>query len=271
MVSVFWIKPHYYCKSNKGRVAASGGFRYDSKHQQQAMRLFCLCAFRDASAHLKEFMDCLRDHFDGVLFFDDCSSDNSVNITQHDPIVWRVMQRREPGPAHKFESQNRLSLLKEAAILGGTHCLVLDADERLELGMLKGLRKTLETVHNAAFSVHLRDLWGGLDRYRTDGVWALKRKVICFPLIPEQIEPYYQPGVLHQPWMPPTQRTMEVKTTFNLYHLGSITPEMRKARVAKFEQIDSEHKFQADYSYLACEQNLQLETIPAGRGWTKDQ
>ena len=80
---------------------------------------------------------------------------------------------------------------------------------------------------------------------------------------------YYQPGVLHQPWVPPQMgfRLPVTELDYSIYHLGMVTPEMRAVRVAKFEVIDSNHRFQSDYSYLADESGLTVQRIPEGRGW----
>lgn len=231
------------------------------------MKLIALCAFRDAEHLLPEFLDHLVGHVDGALLVDDASkTDAGYNICQAHPLVMNLGRGKPMDHApHAYESECRNMLLRVAQTEGASHVLCLDCDERLELGCLRGLRSWIAEMPNHALEVQLRDLWNGLDQYRTDPPWDSKRKVVLFPLKP--FDKYYPANSLHQPWMPPGQDTPIWPTTFNLYHLGSQTPELRRARVAKFNAIDARKAWQADYDYIASENGLTVEKIPDGRNY----
>lgn len=236
------------------------------------MKILALCAFRNAHDLLPEFLDHLKGHVDGTIMYDDCSQDGGLGICEDHDVVTMTIEDTSGKlhPPHSTEVENRWFLLKEAMKQDADWILALDVDMRCEKKFLTALPHLIEQEPQSIYSIRLRDLWGSMDQYRTDGPWAWKRLLALFPCPREDdMTHYYQPGTLHQPWVPPQMgfRLPVTELDYSIYHLGSLTPEMRAARVAKFNAIDGQHKFQADYNYLADEAGLQLEQIPAGRGW----
>ncbi len=233
------------------------------------VKIACLCVFRDAKDLLPGFLQCVTNYVDQMFFFDDRSAEPARPIGIYSERLYGRDYDPDDDAPHKYESENRELLLRKALDFGVTHVLTLDVDERPEKGFLRELRRGVKAFvkegENPAISLQVRDLWGDLNKYRTDWIWATKKKVVLFPLKP--FDKYWAPGDLHRPWMPPGQEGIVMHTQFNLYHLGSMTPELRAARAAKFDVVDPEHKWQADYSYLAKEDGIVLETIPEGRGW----
>lgn len=231
------------------------------------MNIIALCAYRNAHELLPDFLDCLVGHVDGAMMLDDGSDTrDGIGICERHPLVIASIEDAESfdHAPHSREIENRKELLKVALRRGATHVLCLDADERVEQTMLAEMR-SMDGPGPLAYSVQARDLWDNADHYRTDGVWGTKRKVILFELLP--FASYWNDGRLHCPWTPPEIAYRVIPTQFNLYHFGSLTAELRQARVAKFNAIDLLKKFQADYDYLANVDNLTLERIPEGRGW----
>ena len=233
------------------------------------MRIFCLCAFRNAADVLPDFLDHLRGHVDGVILLDDGSTDDGYKICEAHPTVTGLITDKqvvEHAP-HARETENRELLLREAYKRGADWVLCMDADERVEKNMLREMRALLDKVPQCgAVSVKVCDLWNDLGHYRTDARWAGKRKEILFWIQP--FSSYWPKGSLHCRWRPPEIHAPVFDSFYNLYHLGSLTKELRAARVEKFLEIDSNPpRFQEDYNYLADETGLKLEKIPEGRGW----
>jgi hypothetical protein len=224
------------------------------------MKILALCAFRDAAQYLPEFVGHLRAHVDGILMINDGSVDSGEVLVSGDPLVKLGTQLFSGHPQHLHEIKNRKSLLLWALREGADYVLCLDADERCEFEFLKSMREL--ACWKLSYSLHVRDLWNSEDQYRTDGVWSAKRKEVFFP-----IYPYWGVEELHCPWRFVDCPAPTTPTRFHLYHLGSLTPELRKARVDKFHAIDPNHVWQSDYNYLADETGLQLEKIPKDRGW----
>lgn len=233
-------------------------------------RIIVLCCYQNATAYLEEFVSHLEPYVDSFLFLDDRSDPSSRDTAARMIYGWKkvdgVIQRRcrYPDP-FMFESRNRALLLREALSEGATHVLCADADERFENTFLRNMRYIVENNPLDAYSLQVRDLWNSPDQYRIDNPWNSKRKAILFDaeLIAEGN--HLPQSKLHAPWMttiPP--KPLE----WNLYHLGSMTPELRAERVRRHNEADPEKKFQSiGYDYLADESGLQLEAIGPGRGW----
>lgn len=232
-----------------------------------APKIICLCCFRDAESNLAKFIEHLKPFVDGFIFLDDRSNPMSTGsvvagFCAGDKVLSILCRFSNSQAPFAYEVQNRQILLNEAINEGASMLLCLDADERVEKRFLEQLRALAgPTIYTLA----VRDLWDDAEHYRVDGVWSKKRKAIYFPC-PKKI--YREPvGALHTPWVGPFQEPWTKNMDFNLYHLGSISRELRWKRVSRHETADPKRKWQDDYGYLNDDTGLQLEEIPAGRGW----
>lgn len=229
-------------------------------------RIIVLCCFRNADGYLYEFVQHLRDHVDGFIAIDDNSDDDGALTFIAEPKTLALFTRTK-GNLSPFahESRNRVLLLREALAEGATHVLCADADERFENTFLRNMRYIVENNPLDAYSLQVRDLWNSPDQYRVDPPWNSKRKAVLFDAELIADGNHLPQNRLHVPWMttiPP--KPLE----WNLYHMGSMTPELRAERVRRHNEADPDHKWQSDYDYLAQEgPELRLESIPAGRGW----
>ena len=134
--------------------------------------------------------------------------------------------------------------------------------------LLDGQERTIPVLSPFDFfQVKLCELWGSIGEWRSDGVWNDKRNVfmqrnwlfnpcISMPLQGERLHQYPFPRDKS-----PVTQFMD-KPEFRIYHLGSLTPEMRRARVAKYSREDAGNHFQSDYAYLADETGLDLTKVP---------
>lgn len=239
------------------------------------MKIIVLCCFRDASAYLPEFIRHLSPHVDRFLFLDDRSaiphrtfSEDLIKgmMTCKASLIQRSGRLAGDDAPFSMESRNRSILLREALAEGADWVLTLDADERVELEFLKKMRGWCLPAFDA-IGFRLRDVWNSPNQYRTDGIWSEKRKTALWnvaatgALLPSE--------GLHGPWIRNVDDCNVVRLDASIYHLGSLTAELRTERVRRHETADPEHKWQADYSYLAKEDGLKLETIQPGRGWSE--
>jgi hypothetical protein len=225
------------------------------------MSLVALCAFRDAEEWLPGWFDALHGLVDGAILLDDSSQDGSVRCCEANPLTLKIIRRFERHAAHYREIENRETLLREALKFGAARVLCLDADERVETNFFRLIRGVdTDTV----FSLRVRDPWNSLTRYRVDGIWNQKRKFVCFPCV--EFKQYFLPQSLHARWPPPCLNSNpKEETEFNLYHLGSLTPELRQKRVAKFLKVDLANS--AQYLYLNDESGAIFVDIPEDRRW----
>lgn len=170
---------------------------------------------------------------------------------------------RAADGAFSDEPVRRIALLEAARETGAQWALAVDPDERFETALHDALPGLLDGEADA-YSFALRELYSPA-RYRVDGIWGTKRQARLLRLSNAPRRPEH---ALHVPW----DRYLDARdvraTDWNLYHLKMIDPRRRAARAALYERLDPDHRMQAvGYGYLADEQGMALERIPAGRGY----
>lgn len=226
------------------------------------MKLFCLIAVRDEERYLPGFLHHIRDHVDGIVALDDCSTDRTAEILARERRVVSVLRETRSGPAHAHESANRHRLLVEAARRKARWVLCADADERLELAFLRRLRD--EAASGERSGRHVRcvqvvNLWNARDVYRLDGLCGPRWAPRMFR-IPDGFTE--RPPAMHRPWFPPElDHAPRAQMDAFLYHLRMIDRREREARFAKFRTIDPDNAHQAiGYGHMIDETGL--ETMP---------
>lgn len=241
--------------------------------EKEEMKIICLCAYRDASLYLPAFISCLKPYVDGFMFLNDREDnpDYSLRVIRvaADGLLLAHIERSQLAneDPFAFETRNRTILLNEALAEGADYMLCLDADERLEVNFLKQMREWLSMHTEVSLWAQVRDLWNSPRQYRIDGPWSKKQKPVMFPARSVRERQYHEGNVLHRSWLGYEIKGSGTTAVYNLYHLGSLTPELRQQRVRQHEIADPEHRWQKDYTYLADETGLQVEKIPDGRGW----
>lgn len=164
---------------------------------------------------------------------------------------------------------NRLELLARAASKGYSWVAWIDADEKLE-GVSRELieQQIREATASGCVAVRykVKEMWNE-KQWRSDGMWNNKGRV-CLqknPLLDEFVHWRTNPTESRFHAFPiQIGDIMEVQDCAIL-HYGMSTPELRRARVEKWERLDPTHKWQPmGYQYMLDESGLKLETIPPG-------
>lgn len=121
---------------------------------------------------------------DAIVYFDDNSTDRSVAIVERLAAECRVERIVRKTDDRFQESIRRVEALAAGREIGGTHFVILDADEAFSSNWLADgrLRKTiLDLRPGDTLEVPFVDLWRSIHTYRNDGrMWAGKRKVVAF-------------------------------------------------------------------------------------------
>ena len=161
---------------------------------------------------------------------------------------------------------NRTMLMYRAYLAGYQWALVMDCDMLPSRALFDWIRYLdLSAYSNADLHVPLRDLWNYGDRYRTDGPWANKKWNLL------QSNPFFYLDYhirsrelrLHAPISYNKAIMADCPPGCCIYHFGSLTPELRNARVELYRREDSKNEFQADYTYLADETGAVVADVPA--------
>ncbi len=231
-------------------------------------RILALVAFRDEMGFLPGLFENLSAHVDGVVALDDQSTDESAEYVASQPLVVELL-RVEPGSqAPLEEAHNRRTLTEAAWAHDADWLLGIDPDERVERefrGRAEHAIDRAERLGRGALWVHFRELWDSPDRFRTDGIWGLKRKACLFR---SSTDHHFDDRWIHTLWAPPPPPGGWPQADLYLYHLRMIRAEDRQARIEHYRRIDPEAKFQEiGYDYLVDEEGLELSTFEPGRDY----
>jgi glycosyltransferase involved in cell wall biosynthesis len=207
--------------------------------------LVCLLPARNCAADLGDYLACAEGFADLVVALDDGSTDDTGAILERAPLVERLL--RNPVRATYAgwdDAANRQRLLDAAIELGARWALFLDADERLDDGDAKALRRLIEREADPGsaygFRVH-RMLDDGAAYDRAD-LWAYR----LFAPMPGQRLP---DRTLHLVPVPSSiPRSHWHRTTIRIQHLAGATEARRLARLRKYEEADPDLRWQSDYA-----------------------
>lgn len=152
---------------------------------------------------------------------------------------------------------NHALLHTEAKALGCDWVMRLDDDMDIPPTTVKKIRDMVlqaEAVGADYVRVTMRELWGGHNVYRSDGIWGNKTWALLHRNwttmdIPDQ---RLHVGAIGEPY---DSRDITV------FHSGCMTRELREARVAKYQREDPDNRFQPDYSYMLDESGLELKPV----------
>ncbi|MDQ5820549.1 MAG: glycosyltransferase family 2 protein [Actinomycetota bacterium] len=232
------------------------------------LRLFALVAVRDELPLLPGFIANVAPHVDEIVALDDGSSDGSGDFLAARPEVVEVI--RLPADRPEWDEMGNHRALVEAALRHGAEwALCVDADERLERDFRARAERVIRRgrlIGCSAFSVRVRELWDGHDRFRADGIWGRKSAPRLFRLRPDH---EFDTAALHGIKVPLQARPHRL-TDLVVYHLGMLTRADRDARRARYEAADPTARWQSiGYAYLTDERGLQLAPVPRRRGWVE--
>lgn len=237
---------------------------------ERTPRIYALCSFRNESRYLPGLLENLRDQVDGLIALDDGSTDGSGDIVASHPLT-RQLFRNPVRPDGAWDEQGNQRLLIEAAWETDADWLIaVDADERLEEGFRdRALREIAraDAVGYRAYWVHIRELWNQGGTWRVDGVWGRKGHLRFFR---SSRDHEFDTRPIHRHWGPLNSRVNGQFPGADLiiYHLRMIREDDRRARQARYVRLDPDRQWQSiGYEYLTDEEDLQLERLPAGRGY----
>jgi glycosyltransferase involved in cell wall biosynthesis len=139
---------------------------------------------RNEVRFLYQHLKALSMYVDAIVYLDDVSDDNSVQVVESIAAECKVEKIIKKDRWIRDEPGDRNALLQAGRQIGGTHFVVLDADEMftancLEKDLLRNLILTLEPGDKLCF-VWIQ-LWRSVKEYRfDDSVWTWNYKDFVF-------------------------------------------------------------------------------------------
>ena len=148
-------------------------------------RIIGLVPARNEEDKVEFALRALSKFTDAIVFLDDCSTDGTVQVVRNLSESCRVEKIIEKPVWHRDEPGDRNRLLAAGRELGGSHFVVIDADEAFTANFLDGdaLRKRILSLKpREQLSLRWIHLWRSVDHYRVDApVWSerYKRCIFC--------------------------------------------------------------------------------------------
>lgn len=148
-------------------------------------RIIGLLPARNEEEKIGFAIKALSEFTDAIVFLDDCSTDGTVDVVRELSAACNVEKIIEKDAWYRDEPGDRNKLLAAGRELGGTHFVVIDADEAFTANCIEGdyLRKKIVSLKpGEQLSLRWVHLWRSVEHYRVDApVWAerYKRCIFC--------------------------------------------------------------------------------------------
>ena len=166
-------------------------------------KIIALIPARNEAARLPFCLRALRPYVDAVVYLDDCSDDDSVKVVESLAAECRVERIISKTVWHRDEPGDRNALLAAGRELGGTHFVVIDADEAFTANCAKDdyLRRLVLTLRpGETLTLSWIQLWRSLGQYRFDqSQWTYAAKAFAFC---DDGHSSYQSGFIHTQRVP---------------------------------------------------------------------
>lgn len=148
--------------------------RKSNSQNQKPNKLVALVQIRNEAFVIEQALRALAFYIDEIAVLDDASDDNTVaiveSLAQELPI--KIIMRNDLSAWQvTSEVENRQKLLDAGRALGGTHFLLVDADEILSANCLQDdyLRKRIfNLVPGMILHMPCVNVWDGVTHYRDD-------------------------------------------------------------------------------------------------------
>lgn len=140
---------------------------------------------RNEESKIEFALKALALHTDAIVYLDDCSTDKTVERVEAIQESCRIERILRKDKWLRDEPADRNRLLEAGREIGGTHFIVIDADEAITSNSLTDgflRQRILELRAGEQLALHWIQLWRDIDHYRIDGKrWGdnYKRCIFC--------------------------------------------------------------------------------------------
>lgn len=156
----------------------------DHKIAGNPSKIVGLVAGRNESNFIEQTLRALAVFTDAIVFYDDASTDNTVEIVQSLASTCNIEKIIRNHEWRYNEHNYRSRLLQAGREIGGTHFIALDADEMFTANLLAGdqLRNLILSLKpQEQIALAWIQLWRNTKQYRFDSsVWSNNYKAFIF-------------------------------------------------------------------------------------------
>lgn len=137
---------------------------------------------RNEGAKIQFALRALAQQTDAIVYLDDCSIDDTLTQVEKCREECRVERILTKDRWVRDEPADRNRLLQAGREIGGTHFIVIDADEALTSNFLEGgllKKRILDLTPGDQLALRWIHLWRNVDSFRTDGDKGISRFKYC--------------------------------------------------------------------------------------------
>ncbi len=224
--------------------------------------IFAMMNIRNEDRWLREVLDNAARICDGIIVYDDGSTDKTPDICKVHPAVV-AYSRCEESETDKARDKNRMyAMVKEHSF---DWLLCIDGDELLEP---TAPARMLEAIHTCTSNVSQIDfeflyLWNDHKHYRTDGIYTgIYHPCLFRPLSQKWSELNFEPtlhaGNLHCERVPQNLAGERIRADIKIEHLGYMYPEDRLRKYTWNKSKDVKHANEGYYEHLLDQPQMML-------------
>lgn len=161
----------------------TGRSRAPAAHKRGA-KIVALVPARNEGAKIAFCLRALAQVADAIVYLDDCSDDDTPAIVESSAAQCRVARIIRNAHWHRDEPRDRNALLEAGRAVGGTHFIVIDADEAFTANCVEGgfLRDRILALRPGdRLALTWIQLWRSTAHYRFDqSVWTFDCRPFVF-------------------------------------------------------------------------------------------
>jgi glycosyltransferase involved in cell wall biosynthesis len=184
----------------------------ETKARPARPKIVGLIPARNEAARLEFCLRALAEFTDAIVYLDDCSSDDSVSVVERVAKDCKVEAILRNTTWRRDEPGDRNRLLQAGRKIGGTHFIVIDADEAFTANAREGgmLRKRLLALQPGdCLGLAWIQLWRSVKFFRQDcSVWTNNIKNIAFA---DDGRCSYESDFIHTPRVPSNLKGKQVQ------------------------------------------------------------
>ncbi len=244
------------------------------------MKIVTLLPFKNEEWILPTFLSNVKPVSDAIIALDDNSTDNSANILKNAGVTVLSLNSELKPKEWSVSKTHRDILLQKGREIGGTHFIMLDADETFTTNFLSNARQIIsELKPGQKLAMQWLALWKSYDHFRHDNTpWSNNWKdfIIC-----DSPELSYSwdgisshtvgrtPGSNANTWMHlPSEYGAVLHYQFSLWNTFQLKQCWYKCCELVVRGKENANSINSTYSITLMDENVGLQKMPIE--WTQD-
>lgn len=233
-------------------------------------KIIGLVPVRNEALVIEQCLRALALYVDEIIVLNDASEDDTLSIIQRVGPSCKVARLLNKDVWNRHESFDRNALLNEGRKRGGTHFIVIDADEMFTANCLDKnlLRNEIMALQPGdSLLMHWIRLWRDIDHFKASNA-EVKTIIFCDDGVAK-----YPESIIHTPRVPPSLKGIKKDfgryTTHGLLHFQSVNWRNMRIRQAWYQCFERVHfafinakEIASSYHRITDETSIIIQSCP---------